>query len=311
MDHTLIVLSALLVNLLFGGFSSVYQRLGLSALTHLPAQGVRDIERRLNREHRSVEERIMRGWVFALFSGAACIILGTLLSWILEDEWQIAEIILLAILLPLRGTWKIASAIRSALLKGKLNDARRALAGTVWKHHAKLDEHGVSRAAIEMIAVHFSEKIVAPVLFYLLFGLPGFFVSKTIYLMQETLVRPTESEQAFAKAAHTLHFILHYLTARLTAMLWLVAAIFMPSADVKDATQQVIYGFFGETPQDIALLGAGAVLRLSLGGPTSAYVHEGWIGAGTAKATQADIGRAQRALILVQLLLFCFVGLFI
>lgn len=311
MEHTFIILCALLVNLLIGGFGRFYYNIGLSHLGMLPALGIREVERRLNRENRSSEERVVRGWVFIVFSVIACIAFGMLIDWILEDEWKIVEIFLLAAMLPLRSTWATASTIRRALQMGQLNAARRVLEGTVWKHHARLDQHGVARAAIEVIAVHFSEKIVAPIIYYLIFGLSGFFISRLIYLMQETLVRPTESEQAFAEAAHKVHFYLHYLTARITAGLWLIAAIFIPSADVKDATQQVIYGFFGETPQDIALLGAGAVLKLSLGGPTSAYVHEGWIGAGTAKATSVDIKRAQKIMVLLQLLLFCGIGLFI
>lgn len=311
MEHTLLILSALLLNAVLGGPSRVYSILGLARLARLPAQGIREIERRLNREHRTVKERVIRGWVFALFVIFACIAFGMLIDWILQDEWQFVEILLLAALLPARSTWKCASAVAGGLRRGSLNEARRALAGTVWRHHARLDEHGVARAAIETLAVHFSDKMVGPALFYLLFGLPGLFVSKSIYLMQETLVRPTQNEEAFAHASQQLHFFLHYIPARIAAMLWLCAAIFLPYANMKEATEQVVNGMFGERPQDVAVLSAAAVLRVSLGGPGSVYVHEGWVGAGSARASQADIRRAQRAFILLHVLLFCFIGLFI
>ena len=154
-------------------------------------------------------------------------------------------------------------------------------------------------------------KIVAPVLFFVLFGLPGLFVSKMVYMMQETLVRATESEQAFARGPRKLHFILHYIPSRIAAVLWLCASIFIPSAHFYDASAQVFTGIAREKPQDIALLAAAAVLHVSLGGPMSAYVHEGWIGGGTAKVLPPDIGRALRIFAVLQLLLFCFIGLFI
>jgi adenosylcobinamide-phosphate synthase len=277
----------------------------------MPGHGIRDIERRLNREHRSIKARVVRGWIFTLFALFACIVFGLLLSWILQGNLRSVEMLLLACMLPSRSSWDMASGIRKALRANDLNAARQVLSYSVWKHHAKLDDHGLARAAIEILAVHFSEKIVAPVLFYILFGLPGFFISKIIYLMQETLLRPTESEQAFAQASHRLHYMLHYIPARVSALLWVCASIFVPSASFYESAEQVKNGLWGEKPQDVALLAAASVLRLSLGGTLSAYMHEGWVGAGTVRAGEADIKRAQRLYLLVQLLLFCFIGLFI
>lgn len=294
-----------------GGPWRIYTLLGFTRMARLPGRGIREIERRLNRDHRSIEERAVRGWVFAVFAVFACITFGMMVDWILEGQWQLIEVVLLVALLPMRSTWKCAGAVAAGLRRGSLNDARRALEGTVWKHHARLDEHGVARAAVEMLAVHFSEKIVAPGLFYILFGLPGLFVSKTIYLMQEVLVRPTESEEAFARGPKKLHFLLHYIPARVAGLLWVVVAIFLPSAHLKDSFEQVVNGLFGERPQDVSILAAGAVLRLTLGGPGSAYVHEGWVGSGTVKAGYGDIKRAQRAFALLHVLFFCLVGLFL
>ncbi len=311
MERALLILCALLVNALFGGPRSLHEWLGLGRLTRMPAQGVRDIERRLNRENRSSKARVIRGWVVAWFAVFACIAFGMLLSWIFQGDMQFGEVLLLAFLLPFRSSWNMASAIRRYLRANNLQAARQVLEHTAWRHHAKLDDHGLARAAVEILAVHFSEKIVAPVLFYILFGLPGFFISRIIYIMQETLVRPTESEQAFAHGAKRLHYILHYVPARITALLWICAAIFIPSAQFGDSAAQISKGIFGESPQDVSLLSAASVLNVALGGPTSAYMHEGWVGPGTARVSDADMGRASRAYLLLHLLLFCFIGLFI
>ena len=68
MERTLLALSALLLNMFFGGPRRFYAALGFARIARLPMLGIRDIERKLNREHRSLEALIMRGWVFAWFA---------------------------------------------------------------------------------------------------------------------------------------------------------------------------------------------------------------------------------------------------
>jgi adenosylcobinamide-phosphate synthase len=310
-ERILLVLGALVLNALLGGPRRFYAALGLARIGRMPAQWVRVFERKLNREHRSIKERETRGWLFALFALLAALIAGSLMTLLLSDALPTVELVLLACLLPFRSTWDTVASLRRGLRDGNLSVARQSLEYTVWKHHPLLDEFGLARAGVEMLAVHFSEKIVAPIVFYVLFGLPGLCLSKTIYLLQETLVRPTESEEAFGRASRKLHHMLHYIPSRMTAGLWLVAAIVLPSANVYSAAEQVKNGVFGESPQDLSILSAASVLNLCLGGTSSAYVHEGWIGAGTAKVTHAHIGRALRAFFVLHVLLFCFFGIFI
>ncbi len=310
-DRILLILGALALNAFLGGPRRFYAALGLVRIGRIPTQWVRLFERKLNRENRSVQERETRGWLFALFALLAALIVGSLLTLALSGALPILELSLLACLLPFRSTWDTVNGLRRGLKDGNISAARQSLEYTVWKHHPLLDEFGLGRAGVEMLAVHFSEKIVAPVLFYVLFGLPGLCLSKTVYLLQETLVRPTESEEAFGRASRKLHHILHYIPSRIAAGLWLVVAIVLPSANVYSAAEQVKNGVFGESPQDLSILAAASVLSLCLGGQSSAYVHEGWIGAGTAKITHAHVGRALRAFFVLHVLLFCFFGIFL
>jgi adenosylcobinamide-phosphate synthase len=310
-ERILLMLGALVLNAFFGGPRRFYAALGVTRIGRLPAQWVRLFERKLNRENRSIQEREMRGWIFALFAILAALIAGSLLTLALSRALPIIELALLACLLPFRSTWDTVAALRRGLRDGNISAARQSLEYTVWKHHPLLDEFGLGRAGMEMLAVHFSEKIVAPILFYVLFGLPGLFLSKTVYLLQETLVRPTESEEAFGRASRKLHHMLHYIPSRMTAGLWLVVAIILPSANVYEAAEQVKNGIFGESPQDLSILAAASVLNVCLGGQSSAYVHEGWIGAGTAKVTHIHIARGLRAFFVLHILLFCFFGIFL
>src|SRR5687768_5147017 len=120
MERALLVLSAWLLNVFFGGPRRVYVALGLTRIARLPMLGIRDIERKLNREHRSLEALVMRGWVCAWFAVFACIVFGLLLGWILHDNLQLLEILLLAVMLPFRSTRDSVAALRKGLRENNL-----------------------------------------------------------------------------------------------------------------------------------------------------------------------------------------------
>lgn len=307
MDRALLVLSAMLLNVALAGPRRWYVALGLLRLYRMPAALIRDTERRLNREHRSFTERQMRGFVLVAATVLASLIAGWILGWL---QLGFFELFILMLALPIRPTWDIASQIRKSLYAKDIAAARQALEGTVWRHHALLDEYGLARAGVEMLTVHFSEKIVAPTLFYILFGLPGLFVIKSVTLLNETLPQPVPG-QGFSKATREAHFLLHYLTSRFASFIWLSASIFLPSVKLADAAKQMTEDVIRATPQRAALLAAASVLKLSLAGPTSVYMQEGWVGSGVARVTQADLKRALYLFALLHLFLFVFVGFFL
>ena len=61
-----------------------------------------------------------------------------------------------------------------------LAGGRRAVARIVGRDPESLDEAGVCRAALESLAENFSDGVVAPAFWALLFGLPGILVYKTV-----------------------------------------------------------------------------------------------------------------------------------
>lgn len=56
MDRVILAISALFLNMILGGPRAFYQALGSGRVTRAPLRFVRDAERRLNRDHRSVSE---------------------------------------------------------------------------------------------------------------------------------------------------------------------------------------------------------------------------------------------------------------
>jgi len=309
MERALLVLSALLLNALLAGPHHWYEALGLAGLSAFPAQALRDIERRLNRDHRSAKERRTRGTLLAFMVLAVSLVTGTLCGWWFRKYLPFGGLLLLILMLPVRPAWDTASSIRKYLKAGDLPAARQVLENTPWRHHALMDDDGVARAAIETLAVQFSENILAPALWYMALGLPGLFLSKTVWLLAETLVRPGNADHDFSRTAQKAHMIIHYLPSRLSALLWLTASLFVLPVHLRNTVRAIASAMAKEPPQILSLIAAASVLDASLGGPGSAYAHERWIGSGTTHPTPAIIGRALYLFAILHLLLFLLIGL--
>lgn len=314
MERTLLALSALPLNTALGGPRRFYAALGLTQVGRYPSLLIRLLETRLDREYRSSAARQERGLLLACIVALLSLFTGWLASK--ADAAHTLELLLLTIMLPVRPSWDCASQIRRALRAGDIAAARKALEDTAWRHHALLDEHALARAAIEILAVHFSEKIVAALFWYLIGGLPALCLSRGILLLHETLLRPGHTPRDFARAAHSAHFLLHYIPSRAAALLWLAAGLFLPSLAPQPTTRALLRAIKGDSPTALALRSAACMLNLSLGGPASAYgvslpPEQSWVGDGTARASHGDIGRALYLFALLHLFLFLAVGLFL
>lgn len=310
MERAILVLGALLLNAVFAGPRRVVAQLGLGRITRVPVVLIRDLERKLNRDHRSLAEREVRGMVLVVAALVLSLLAGRIAAVVTRDL-PFLELLVVALALPVRPTWDLASDIRNKLRRGDLPGARQALEGTPWRYHAVMDEYAVARAAIETLSVHFSEKILAPALWYVMFGLPGLFASKCVTMMQETLMQPLAGEAGFNKAARVADYGMHYLPSRLAALFWMVAMMFLPAKKMRDISKPIAEGLFTAAPQVLSVLSAALVLKLSLGGPTSIYAPAGWVGIGTARPTHIDIRRAQYLFALLHLFLFILFGLFL
>ena len=98
----------------------------------------------------------------------------------LDGNWSwAAEAVVVSTLLAFRGLYDHVARVARALGEG-LAAGRRAVREIVGRDPDSLDEDGVGRAAVESLAENFSDGVVAPAFWYLLFGLPGLFAYKAI-----------------------------------------------------------------------------------------------------------------------------------
>ncbi len=256
-------------------------------------------DRRLNRADRGDGARRLRGIFTVLAVAAVAAAAGLVLGWIAAHlrAGAAIEIIAMAILIAQRSLYDHVAQVARALEEGGVEAGRTAVARIVGRSPESLDEHGVARGAIESLAENFSDGVVAPAFWTILFGLPGLFVYKAVNTMDSMIGHRTPQYRAFGWAAARLDDVLNLVPARLAGLLIALAAPLTPTARARPALVTMLRDAARHrSPNagwpEAAMAGA---LRLALAGPRrypGLVVDAPWIGDGRARATAADIYRA-------------------
>jgi len=137
------------------------------------------------------------------------------------------EALVLKSTLALRGLVVAARRIAAALERGDL-DAARALVGRdlVSRATEDLDERQVTSAAVESLAENLTDGFVAPLCCFLLFGLPGALVYRSINTADAMLGYRDGPLEHFGKVAAWLDDVLNLLPAPLSACAIVLGAPF-------------------------------------------------------------------------------------
>lgn len=114
--------------------------------------------------------------------------------------------------------------VARALEGGDLPAARQAVAMIVGRDTDRLDETGVSRAAIESLAESFCDGVVAPLFWLVLLGLPGIWAYKAINTADSLIGHPEPPLRAFGWASARCDDLANLLPARLAAVLLCLVA---------------------------------------------------------------------------------------
>lgn len=219
--YTLYVLSlALLIDRAVGDPESAWSRVPHPVV--LFGKAVAFCERQFN--HKGLSERDRRAYgimaIVALLiaSVLAGLLMSRLLSY-LGFFGIVAEIAVVAILLAQKSLADHVGAVSAALRKDGIVGGRRAVAMVVGRDPNTLDRAGVCRAAIETLAENFSDGVVAPALFYAVFGLPGLFAYKMLNTADSMIGHKTPRYRQFGWASARLDDLANWPAARLSALL--------------------------------------------------------------------------------------------
>jgi adenosylcobinamide-phosphate synthase len=183
-------------------------------------------------------------------------------------------------------------------LEASLEQGRASVAKIVGRDVKRLDEAGVGRAAIESLAENYSDGVVGPALFTVLFGLPGALIYKSVNTADSMIGHRTMRHEAFGWASARLDDLLNLPAARLSALLIALGAAMTgesPRAALSTCRRDArAHASPNAGWPEAAMAGA---LGLRLGGPRAygaRQVEGAWLGSGRSDAGPAETRRALR-----------------
>jgi adenosylcobinamide-phosphate synthase len=289
-DPAHLLLAALMLDAVAGDMPALFRLVPHPIV--LAGRAIAWAETRLNRPELPAAARRGRGILLC----SAMVLAAAALGWGLSFAWPI-EIVVAAVLIAQRGLFDHVRAVAQALETGGEEAGRMAVSHIVGRDPASLDRHGIARAAIESLAENFSDAVAAPVFWYLLGGLPGLLVYKTVNTLDSMVGYRSERYLAFGWASARLDDLLNLIPARLSALLLALAA-FSPAALKTAWRDHPNHRSPNSGWPEAAMAGA---LGLALAGPRvyAGQAPEGkWIGDGRREAEPADIRKALRVFVI-------------
>lgn len=296
-DPLILLLAALLVEAYVGDARFIFRFVPHPVV--LIGRLVDWFDRKLNRESRPEMDRAVRGMIAVLVVVAVTGAIGWGVAWLSRNHpWGgIVEFFGLIALIAQRSLYNAVAKVRRALDDEGLEAGRREVAHIVGRDPTQLDRHGVARAATESLAENFSDAVVAPVFWYVLFGFPGLVVYKAVNTMDSMIGHRSPRYRAFGLVAARLDDVLNLIPARLAALFLMFAALFVPKSNPLGALKAVLrdsgkHRSFNAGWPEAATAGA---LGIALAGPrryAEGVVQDAWMGDGTARVTTAHMRRA-------------------
>ena len=149
------------------------------------------------------------------------------LLFYLNQASTVASVIVAAIFLKLtfsvRGMRRTALKIKSLLDKNKLEETRFELRALVSRDTKNLSEPMLASSAIESVSEGMCDSVVAPLFYFMLFGVPGAMGYRAVNTL-DSMIGYHGKYEYLGKFASILDDILNFIPARLAALLLVLAA---------------------------------------------------------------------------------------
>lgn len=200
----------------------------------LVARLVGGLEQRLDRPERTPGQRRLRGLIVAAGLALAALAVGWLVALFTRHypfAWTL-EVFVLVMLVAQRSSARRVGAVRAALAEGSLVRARAALAPLAAGRLApamveRLEGPGLAVASVAALGRQFAARLVGPVLWYVVLGLPGIFLQQVSLVLGEG---PGSRDSAFGRAPAVLAAAISLPPRALAGLVIAAAALFIPGA---------------------------------------------------------------------------------
>jgi len=149
--------------------------------------------------------------------------------------YVIVGAVLLKATFSLRELRRATLGIKKLLLEDKLDEARFELRSLVSRDTRALPKPLLASATVESVAENASDSFIAPLFYFLLFGVPGAIAYRVVNTL-DSMVGYHGKYEYLGKFASRLDDMLNFVPARLTALL-LVLATFLSRRDGRKSWQ--------------------------------------------------------------------------
>ena len=221
---TFIPLFAYLCDLCFGDPDWIYKRIWHPVV--VPGKLASWFEQKFNTQSAS-KKSIYVGTLSTLAIILSVLLLTLALVYLFRlipyAGWLL-EVLLASTLIAHKSLAKFVSNVGTSLTTDGLTGGQKAVQHLVSRKAEALDESGVCRSAIESLAENFSDAVIAPLFWFVVFGLPGLAVYKTINTLDSMWGYRSERYEYFGKFAARLDDLVNLVPARLSAFIVLAAA---------------------------------------------------------------------------------------
>lgn len=149
-----------------------------------------------------------------------------LMLYLQELNWLVYLVsagLLFKFTFSLRGLRQAGATVRGFLAKDDIAQARTSLGSLVSRDTASLDKSRVVSATVESIAENSCDSLVAPLFYFLLFGVPGAIAYRVINTFDAMTGYHGEWEH-LGKFAARLDDVANFIPARITALIIVLAA---------------------------------------------------------------------------------------
>ena len=210
---------ALVLDRLVGDPDKIWRRVSHPVV--LFGRAISMVDKLFNGKRLSPESKRFNGAAGIAVLLAASAVLGFIVHALLASlglVGAIVEIAIVAIFLAQKSLHDHVRAVSNGLKRGGLEGGRHAVSMIVGRDPATLDEPAICRAGIESLAENFSDGVVAPALWYAVFGLPGLLAYKMLNTADSMIGHKNTKYLDFGWASARLDDLANWPAARLSIL---------------------------------------------------------------------------------------------
>lgn len=305
-DRLPIAIAAVLIILFVGMFRAPFGGNTTPILWHLIDKLFGNLGDRMNKKDRLKGDLIFRGLLLTMMVTSMGFLFGRFFDTAVPTlpYSDVYEVLVLALCMA-SGTSVFALAKLYKALNNKSvdQDAYYRIARSTRTNLSKSDNFTITRVGMGMLARSFDKGVVAPIVWYLIFGLTGAFLYTALAGLAWRFGKDGKCS-GFGQSSLGLERLLGAVPGFMAGLFMAFAAVFTPTAKASSALQ----GWFASKGRakyeegGLPLTSGAWALNASLGGPTQdidgGAIGRGWVGSGRASA-QLDAVYLHRMVYLV------------